>query len=193
MTEPLYRRLLGAAYERLPQPLRAMHDVRERMTAHGRAKVERGRGAMIELLAWAFRFPAEGDDVPLTVTFRVEGQREVWERRFAGRQFRSIQEMGSVAGRDLLIERFGPLAFAMSVPIREGRLRLELEKGWCFGVPLPSFLLPGIVAFEHAEGDRFNFHVDLGMPLIGRVVRYRGWLEPVASRLPGREAEDQAL
>lgn len=191
MTEPLYRRILGEVYDLLPPPLREMHDVHGVTTAQGRARVERGSGPLVAAIAWAFRFPAEGNDVPLTVTFRAVGRREVWERRFAGSRFSSTQELGTVGGRDLLIERFGPLAFAMSVLVHDGELHLVLGRGWYFGVPLPSFLLPGIEAFEHDDGDRFNFHVDLGVPLIGRVVRYRGWLVVVGSA--DREAEHQAL
>jgi len=32
-----------------------------------------------------------------------------------------------------------------------------------------------------ADGGRFNFHVEIGLPLIGRIVRYRGWLMPRAA------------
>ena len=41
---PLYRRLLGEAYETMPAPLQAMHDLNGDMTAEGTATVTRGRG-----------------------------------------------------------------------------------------------------------------------------------------------------
>ena len=44
---------------------------------------------------------------------------------------------------------------------------------------MPSILGPAPIAFEHAADGRFNFDVEMSLPLIGLVVRYRGWLEPL--------------
>ena len=48
---PLYRRLLGSAWHRLPEPIRALHDVQGDLTVEGRAQVERGRGFAARLIA----------------------------------------------------------------------------------------------------------------------------------------------
>jgi len=173
--EPLYRRVLGERYELMPLPLRRMHDVTDRRTAAGFATVERGQGTAARLVAWVFRFPRAGRDVPVTVNLIARNGGEVWERRFAGKKMRSIQEEGRAG---LLIERFGPFAFSMTVTVADGRLSLDVREGWMLGIPLPAVLRPRITAYEHDEGDRFNFHVDLALPLIGRLVRYIGWLEP---------------
>ena len=175
--EPLYRRVLGARYDEMPAPLRHMHDVRDRRAARGRASVERGKGVAARLIAWAFRFPRAGADVPVEVTLTARRGGEVWERRFAGRKMVSIQEAGRGAMDGLLIERFGPFAFSMTVTVVDGRLRLDLRDGWLIGIPLPRLIHPHITAFEHDADGRFNFHVDLGLPLVGRIVRYIGWLE----------------
>ena len=173
--EPLYRRILGERYDLLPEPLRHMHDVTGRQSAAGVASVERGQGPAARLIAWTFRFPRAGTDVPVTVDLIARNGGEVWERRFAGKKMVSVQEEGHAG---LLIERFGPLAFSMTVTVEGGRLSLDVREGWVLGLPLPGILLPRITAFEHDEGDRFNFHVDLALPVIGRLVRYIGWLEP---------------
>jgi hypothetical protein len=53
--------------------------------------------------------------------------------------------------------------------------------GWSlFRIPLPRILAPRIVATEREEGGRFHFDVAAALPLVGPVVRYRGWLH----RLP---------
>ncbi len=189
VTEPLYRRILGERFTELPHPLQAMHDVPGVLSAQGRARVERGGGVVIALIGWIFRFPAAGDDVPLTVTFSTVGAQELWQRNFAGQLFCSSQEAGTGRYDGLLVERFGPLSFAMTVLIRNHRLHLELVGASALGVPLPRFLLPSIDVFEHDADGRFNFHVDLGLPLIGRMVRYTGWLAPISSS----EAENEAL
>ncbi len=179
--EPLYRQLLGPAYFELPVPIQEMHDVRGRLIATGRATIERGSGVAAAILGVLFRFPPAGENVPLTVTFTVTPQREEWSRSFAGKLFYSTQELGTGRQSGLLIERIGPLAFAMEAPVCDRRLHLNVTRGWCLGVPLPSFLLPRIEVFEHDADGRFNFHVDLGLPLLGRLVRYTGWLVPERS------------
>ena len=178
MAEPLYRRLLGDAYAELPQPLQTMHDVDDTLTANGLATVERGTGPLARIFGSVFRFPSAGTDVPLTVTFRVQGGVEHWHRSFGGKVFYSSQEAGKGRLEGLLVERFGAFAFAMAAPIRDRRLYLEIRSARFLGVPLPSLMTPRIEVFEHDAEDRFNFHVDLALPVLGRLVRYTGWLVP---------------
>jgi hypothetical protein len=47
-----------------------------------------------------------------------------------------------------------------------------------FGISMPLAFAPAGDAFESAGGGRFDFHVEIRLPLIGRIVRYRGWLVP---------------
>jgi hypothetical protein len=112
------------------------------------------------------------------VTFRLRQGREYWQRTFAGRSFMTTQEGGRGRFERLLVERFGPLAFAMALVLDGGRLRLVV-RGWtALGVPMPLALAPVAEAYECVEEGRFRFHVQLGLPLVGMIVRYRGWLVP---------------
>jgi hypothetical protein len=175
---PLYRRILGDAYARLPPPLQAMHDVQQEVTVTGVAAVERGHGLLSRLVAWLFGFPPAGKDVPVSVTFRPHDGREEWHRNFAGRKFMCVQEEGRGRDQWLLCERFGPLAAAMALVLDEGRLRLVLRHWSAFGLPLPMALAPRINAYEFAEAGRFDFHVEIAHPVTGPIVGYRGWLDP---------------
>ena len=57
-----------------------------------------------------------------------------------------------------------------------GRLTLVV-RGWrLFGVPLPRSLAPGGNVHEEERDGRFHFDVEVKAPLIGLIVRYRGWL-----------------
>ena len=81
--------------------------------------------------------------------------------------------------RGLLVERFGPIAFAMAVVVRDGRLHL-VQLRWTFlGMPMPRWMLPTGTVCEHDADGRFNFHVEIVLPIVGLVVAYRGWLVPV--------------
>jgi len=176
---PLYRRVLGDAWNELPKPLQAMHDGTG--MAAGVATVERGTGLLSRLIGALFRFPAVGRGIPVTVTFRRDGAREIWQRKFGARSFTSVQEEGRGAFDRLLCERFGPFAFGLALVVKDGRLDL-IVRDWTFlGIPLPLALTPAGEAFESAADGRFHFHVEIAHRWVGLIVRYRGYLEPTSS------------
>lgn len=175
---PLYRRILADAWARLPEAIRTMHDLRSNRTAEGRATVERGAGLFARLIAPVIGFPAAGRDVPVRVEFERLGDTEVWRRTFAGRSFVSRQYAGTGRADSMIVERFGIFAFALALVVDGSKLRL-VPQGWnCLGIPLPRRLAPTGDTHEHAVDGRFNFHVEIGSPLTGLIVRYRGWLAP---------------
>jgi hypothetical protein len=176
----LYRRLLGEAWNLLPGPLQAMHDLDSERTAQGVAVVERGSGLLASLVARVIGFPPAGQDIPVIVSFRARDGREHWQRTFAGRSFASIQEQGRGRFERLICERFGPLNFGMALVLEEGRMRLVMRRWSCCGIPLPRALAPRSNSYEFAQDGRFHFHVEIGHPLTGLIVGYRGWLVPRA-------------
>jgi hypothetical protein len=173
----LYPGLLGCAWGRLPAPVRTMHDLPAPARASGRASVERGGSLAARIVARLVGFPDGADDLPVTVAFTPDGAGgELWVRDFAGRRFRSRQSAGEGRFEHLLIERFGPLAFAMALVLEGDRLRLVLRHWSLLGLPLPLRLGPRADAYEEAADGRFRFHVEIRHPLAGLIVRYKGWL-----------------
>ena len=184
---PLYRNFLGSAWDALPPAIRAMHDGAGTWHAQGRADVERGRGPFALIAAWLNGFPPTGRDVAVSVRFDAQDGCETWTRDFGGRRFASRQYEGRGRGAGLIWERFGPIAFGIAMIVAgDGRLRLDVRQWRLFGVPLPGFLRPrgntyesvgeSVSAGESAEDGRFHFHVEIGFPWTGLIVRYRGWL-----------------
>jgi hypothetical protein len=176
---PLYARLLGAAWDRLPAEIRAMHGVLGRSEASGRASVERGAGLLARLAALAGGFPPAMTDVPVRVRFDAAGGAETWSRDFHGARFSSVQREGRGGGEGLLVERFGVVSLEMALIVEDGRLVLVPRRWRICGVPVPSPLMPRVAAHERVEDDRFRFEVEIRHPLAGLIVRYRGWLSPV--------------
>ncbi len=175
MTTPLYRRLLGERFETLPPRVRELHDVVGASTWSGRADVERGRSLAARVVATLFGLPPAGHDQALRVTFQVDGNREIWSRMFGNAVFRSVQyERGG-----LLNERVGPSTFVFALDTSADGMALVLRGVRFLGVPLPRFLAPSVRTFESERDGRYRFEVEASLPLLGRIVRYVGWLEKV--------------
>ena len=171
---PLYQRILGAAWADLPASLRALHASRR---ASGRARVKRGAW-LAGIVASIMGFPQSGDDVPLIVTFDVADGGETWTRSFDGKSFSSHQREGRGRAEHLVCERFGPIDFAMALVVEDGKLKMIVRRWSVLEIPLPLWLAPWTHAYETERDGRFHFHVDIGHALLGRIVRYEGWLEP---------------
>lgn len=171
--QPLYRRLLGERFEVLPQRVRELHDVRKVEVWTGRADVARGGSVLSRLVATAFGLPPEGRDQPLEVTFLPDGGTELWTRRFGDAVFRSLQYERS----GLLRERVRFATFVFALDASTDGLSLRLKGVRLLGLPLPMFLAPSVSTFESERHGRYRFEVEAGLPLLGRIVRYAGWLE----------------
>ena len=144
----------------------------------GQAQVERGRGVLSRVLGRIFGFPAAAANVPVTVQFSPEAGGERWTRTFNGQRFSSLQTEGKGRDEALLVERFGAVAVALALVVDGGRLQLVPRSWSVLGIPLPRALLPGDQSFEYEVDGRFVFDVEIGAPGVGRIVHYRGTLQP---------------
>lgn len=171
----LYRRVLGAAYDRQSRAGQALHDVGP---SHwkGRCSVIGAQTSAGRLASWLFQLPAATDDAAIAVEFAASGTGELWTRRIGTRVMRSRQFIGLRKPAGWIVERFGVFDFDLDVQASDRRLRLAMVGMRCCGLPLPRALWPVIEAVESEEEGRFCFDVQIGLPLIGRLVRYRGWL-----------------
>lgn len=174
---PLYRRLLGSAFDRLPPLVAALHDICADDGAEGEGHVTRGRGPLSALAGAIMGFPPAGDH-PLHVAFTADESGERWTRRFGPHAFSS--RLSARAG--LLIERFGPIRFGFALVADADGLAMRLDRWSIAGLPLPLAFAPRLSGREWQEGDRFRFEVDAALPLVGRVVRYEGWLRTSSSQ-----------
>lgn len=172
--EPLYGRIMGADFARLPGAVRALHRVNGELAAAGTAEVIRGRNPLAWLIGRLVGFPPAGSGIPVTVWMREEGGVETWRRDFGGVAFESrLAQRG-----DLLVERFGPIRFAFALKREEDGLSMHFRRWWLGPLPMPRLLLPSGVAREFEQDGRFHFDVPIALPLIGLLVHYRGSLTP---------------
>lgn len=171
---------LGDAVVRVSPVVLELHRFKSPARYAGRASVTRGDNPLARLVATVMGMPPTMADCPVEVRLsRTEQGVETWTRTFGTSSFSSTHALGRGRWEGLVVERFGPLAVAMSVAEEKRRLRLTV-RGWTvFGLPMPPVLAPKVEALEHDGEGRFNFDVGIGLPLIGLVIHYRGWLRPM--------------
>lgn len=176
--EPIYRQVLGTAFDTLPAQIRALHDATDSRRWQGQARVRRGKGLLSRAIAWVFGFPPETGSIPVTVDFTVKHGRETWTRQFGPSRFSSVQYPGQGRHQHLMMERFGPVTVALALVVREGKLFLIPRHWTLFGLPLPRFLLPHGISFETEQDGTFRFDVEIAAPFIGLITAYQGALTP---------------
>jgi hypothetical protein len=164
---------LGAEINQLPTAVRRAHVGRIRLTGH--ARVSRG-GAIAHAIATVMRLPAATERVAMSVEGDHLPDRMIWNRRFGDRKFESCFTLRQ--GR--LVESLGPFRLQLRLEVQDHRLRYVLERVTVFGLPVPRALAPQLEAWEGERDGRYDFAVEVRLPVIGRLVRYEGLLDLVA-------------
>ena len=170
----MYARSMGSRFRSLPWAIRHVHADRPWRVLIGRATVRRGAGLFSRLAGWAFAFPPAQVAAACRVEFRdAPGGGERWWRRFGGHPMTSV--LSFEHGR--LYERFGLLKCELDCEKRGLALVIKCRRAWILGVPLPSFLVPQVIASEKERDGRFLFRVHIRIPLAGLIAAYHGTLD----------------
>lgn len=172
----LFARAIGPAFETLPEAIRVLHETPGRSVWRGRAMTESAATPLAALVARIVGFPGGQADCEAEVRIDADGERSIWRRRIGGQAFVSVLSKPAEGGR--IEERFGALSFRLRLTPEGERLIYTVE-GWRMGpVSLPQALAPHTRTHERIDAEgRFVFDVEISVPLIGRLVRYCGWLE----------------
>ena len=181
---PLFRRLLGDAYDALPPAIRQAHEVHGVLVLEGKADAASPDNFLGALIAQLFRLPRSGSNMPVRVEMRSEDDgSETWTRIYPGVTMRSNLRNAD-PGTHQVDEVLGPLTIRLQWKPTERGLQLETLGARLFGCPLPDFLRPRSHASETVGADgQFHFDVPIALPLIGTIVHYTGQSE--AARIAG--------
>ena len=169
---PIYCALMGAAFARLAAPVQRFHRLQGKVVLTGEVDIEGPRHFATKLLAWALGAPRRSQHGPLRFELDADAEREIWTRHFPTRTMRSVLCKTSRG----LTEKLGMATLTFELRERDGILSMHLQRFHVLGLPMPRWLMPTVRAEESGQGDRFVFDVEAGMPLLGRVSRYRGFL-----------------
>lgn len=180
MNEPgtrstLFEQVLGDDFARLAEPVQALHRVRGEARYAGRVSVIHATHPLARLLARVTQLPPAMRDAPLRVDFTADAAHEIWRRDFDGHVMRSRLHVH----RGALREWLGPVRFTFALRVdAHGAVLWRVTRVHALGVlPLPPRWFDAVRCREAADGDRYTFEIDAAMPVIGRLVRYEGWLQ----------------
>lgn len=197
--QSLFGMLFQKTYLTLPGAWQRLHDVKRQRVFEGEASVRRGRNVFAKGLATVLRLPPSSD-VP--IRFVVEplagveagtGSRpggERWQRWFGTFEFttnlyvhRSFQpevmddKTREGSNKVYLEEQFGKFRFAICLTVIADEVHWSVTDWWLAGVRLPRWLMPVSQTKEFVdEQGRYRFDIDLSLPVIGRLIAYKGWL-----------------
>jgi hypothetical protein len=173
--QPLYQRVLGACFERLPPALRNFHAGAAGGRARGLFRVTRGPGRLRGWLADRIGLPPAGERVPVLLDVRVEGDRERWRRQF---DCHPALETVQWAQAGLLREAAGPVCFGFRLAFHGDELRFEPAGVWLAGLRLPRALLPRVAAAVTGRAAGWHVCVRVDVPLLGFLAQYEGEMVP---------------
>lgn len=172
VTQRLFQRVLGDAFDPLPPAVKTLHSRSGHHRYRGGVEVSRGNHPLSRLLAWATRLPPAGKG-SVEVEIDAGGQEEHWTRRIGGHAMPSrLWEQGG-----LLCEKLGLVRFGFRLTVEEGVLAWRVERVHALGLPLPARWFEMVQAREYEIEGRYRFDVAAAMPVAGLLVHYRGWLE----------------
>ncbi len=170
----LYRRVLGEAFEALPAPVKALHDVCISAEFTGPAEVIAATHMIAKIIAWTTGFPTRSYRCKVRVRIDVDADGETWHRDFDGHRFHSrLYET-----QCQLVEQLGAHRITFHLITDSTQLIMQPIAWKTLGIPLPRFLWPSISARETEVDGKFHFDVATAFPIIGSVIHYRGSLLP---------------
>ncbi|RDS78839.1 DUF4166 domain-containing protein [Dyella monticola] len=175
-SDALFPGLLGsAAWQALPEPVQRMHGWAAHVAARGEADVEGAHNPLARWLRKLLGLPSPGTNQALEFFIERRGSQETWTRRFAHGEMRSVLDRGT--DRTQLIERLGPVTLRFVLHHDAGGIDWHLHRVSAFGLPVPRAWAGAVQSRSSAHQGRYAFAIDTQLPLVGRLVAYRGWLE----------------
>jgi predicted DCC family thiol-disulfide oxidoreductase YuxK len=176
MTEALLRRIIGDAFDDMPETVKRMHGAEGTRETHGISRVMGGTNPVSRLIGAVAGMPRPVRRTPVHIRFVKGDDLEKWDRHFGPSRFTTIMQR---EGRHLTERLVGfPVTFVYDVTADRGGFSLDVVQVRFAGVPLPGLLRPTLAARAGEWRGRYRFSTLVGFRFCGRVVSYFGYLDP---------------
>lgn len=167
----IYVDLMREDFQRLVPQLRRIHERSGSNRYSGEVRVQRGNGLLSKLCAAVARLPPDYHGT-IKVDIVANDAMEQWTRYFGPHRLRS-----TLRARDgHLTERLGALRLNFKLALVDGSIRWRVASANWLGLALPSRWFAQLIACESIEQDHYHFDVSVGLPWVGTLINYAGWL-----------------
>jgi Domain of unknown function (DUF4166) len=174
-TSSPHTRALSDAGAQFPSSLRGFYEGSGTRTAEGIVYVIVGRG-FTRLLLNIMGLDMKNGKQDLVVTFRPDGDGELWQRTFETGRFTSRLEKDVGCG-PAIVELFGPFSLHYHLMVDKDCITWMLRRSRFFGVPIPMLLAPRIAAREWVSEDgKYEMSAEVTLPVLGQLLSYTGAL-----------------
>ncbi|WP_426662086.1 DUF4166 domain-containing protein [Rhodanobacter aciditrophus] len=174
-TTALFRTLFAPSdWSRLAPEVQRMHAEGRIVQASGEADVEGETHWLARLLRRLLTLPGPGAGQAIAVTIERHPTHECWSRRFLRGSMHSTLHAGNDGQ---LHERLGPATLRFALQRDGDAIDWQLLGVRLLGLPLPRALSGTVLSRSGMRDGRYVFDIDARLPLVGRLVAYRGWLE----------------
>ncbi len=163
-----FQRHLGEQFVALSPLIQQAHTGTIRL--QGEVFVRHGN-FIARILSRILNMPAASESVALVVDGYHEPHGMRWHRSFDGHEMQShFQEQG-----DYLIEHLGPLKLCLKLQVTAtGAVNYQLKRVSLWGIRMPTWLAPSLVAWESDQSGDYNFYVKISLPMVGKLIEYGG-------------------
>jgi predicted DCC family thiol-disulfide oxidoreductase YuxK len=176
MTEILLRKIIGSAFDSMPQTVQRMHGADGTRETRGISRVMGGTNPVSRLIGVVAGMPRPVRRAPVHIRFAASENSETWDRHFGASRFTTLMQQ---EGRHLTEKLVGfPVTFVYDVTADRGGFSLHVTQVRFLGIPLPALLRPTLAARAGEWRGRYRFSTLVGFWFCGCVVSYFGYLDP---------------
>lgn len=168
----MYENVMCESYNHLAPEVQQFHRLAGKHTLHGRVEVHAPKSLLAKLLAIFLGTPRSASEGAIKFELDAQPLAERWTRHFPLKTMTSRLQL--IDGQ--LIEKLGVARLMFELSEKEGQLNMHLRHLYFLGIPCPAWLMPHVVAEETGRDGRLYFRVHAGVPGVGLVASYQGYL-----------------
>lgn len=168
----MYEQAMGESFSRLAPEVQQFHRLTGKHTLHGQVEVHAPQSLLATLLARLLGTPRAAGAGAIIFELDAQAFAETWTRHFPTKTMTSC--LRPIDGQ--LVERLGAARMIFELAECDGRLNMHLRHLYFLGISCPARLMPRVNAEETGRDGRLHFHVHAGVPGVGLVASYQGYL-----------------
>jgi hypothetical protein len=169
----------GSAFEQLDPRLQQLHRYGGMLRGSVDVRFGKGVGGVLgRRLAKRLNISVGEQSNELEVTIGSDQRGLHWNRRFnRGAEFKSVFVPAGQYPSGYWIEKSSGVELELGVEIVNRGWHWR-HRGTCVrGIRIPAAFAPRTIAYKEMDVDAYRFHVDIALPIIGRLLSYSGTLE----------------